>query len=425
MPNRQVLVLIVILSVFAVLLGWNYWMKPFGQMPPSTEVATTPSEITSPTPQPLVLSPSAAVAEVLAFPLSLDSVALENATPPAATMAANVGELEDGAATFSTSLDWIATFKPGLVTLFGSRVSSQSAQIAIQKIRAQYPDPNQKVLIAVDHEGGTVQRLSGAGFTRLPSWRSLCAQSASQSAQLLEQSAQELQKAGIDIVLAPVTDLDAGNSPLGSRTCSDDPEVVTANTTQFMTIFQKHHILTTLKHFPGIGGLTKDLHRSFDRITVTPESAEVYRQLLETFPETLVLTSHVGVINQYQDIPCSLSSFCIDEISNNYPHALILSDALDMTAAQFVAQPSPNPTATTSGRPAAYSRTLPQVAIAAIRAGNEVLIFGDQVSVSEMDEVYQTLLREYQEKPEFKTQIDQAAAKILARKAESVTNLSQ
>lgn len=386
MFHRRTLGFIVLLSVACLLLGFNYLFRPFESQPPSLDPSPTPL-VTDQAPT-MQWFPEAAVAEILAMPLGVS-----NAASPSAQ--------------YQADLTWINQRQPGLVTLFGSTISTTSAQTAIRQIQTQYAD--QPPLIAVDHEGGTVQRLSGTGFTRLPSWQSLCAQPATRSAQLLQQSAQELKAVGVDLVLAPV--IDVGNSSvLGSRLCSSDEAVVAERAQQYVQAFGSQQILPSLKHFPGIGASTRDLHFTFDRVTVRPEEALLYRQLLDIFPTLGVVVSHVGVSNQFPDIPCSLSPDCIGELKQNYPQVLVISDALEMEAAAYQA-PSELSNASGSSQTAG-PLTLAERAVRAVRAGNEVLLFGAQVTATEMEEVYQALLAESQRDPSFQALVEAAATKV-------------
>ncbi len=69
----------------------------------------------------------------------------------------------------------------------------------------------------VDHEGGSVQRLNGEGFTILPSWKRMCNQTAELRQSSLASSAAELAAVGIDVVLAPVVDVSHSNIVLRDR----------------------------------------------------------------------------------------------------------------------------------------------------------------------------------------------------------------
>lgn len=378
MPSKSTLLVILFLSATAVFLGWNYYYHPFAGEPlePVTQVSPSPSL------EPAVSltadwSVDQKVAQLVAFPAEIDSAGLD------ASVSASLPEI-----------------KPGFVTLFGTQISTVAAQRAISSIKEPHTSTQVPIAIMVDHEGGATQRLNGQGFTRLPSWRSFCTQSASISAQLLTQSAKEISQVGVNIVLAPVIDVASSNLALGSRICSHDPEVVATHAEIYLTAMNQVNILPVLKHFPGIGQTTRDLHRNFDQVTVDLDEAGLYPKLLDARPQTGVMVSHVGVENQYANLPCSLSADCVGELLTNYPRTLIFSDALEMVAAGYdSASDEPKP--------------LAQRSIEAILAGNDVLIFGPAVTAEEMTLILRTMEQRYTADPVFAKAVDQRLEKVV------------
>ncbi len=117
-----------------------------------------------------------------------------------------------------------------------------------------------RVLLAADQEGGLVQRLAGPGFDTVPS----AVQQAKLSDSVLRQRAtrwaRQLDKAGIDVNLAPVSDvvptwIGRANQPIGAldRGYGSDPQVVAAKNTAFIRGMHAGHVGATVKHFPGLG----------------------------------------------------------------------------------------------------------------------------------------------------------------------------
>lgn len=385
MPSKSTIILILLLAFLAVITGWNYLARPFADLA-STQSSPSPivvEENPVPSAQSVLdgLSPQQKISAILAFPVSL------SASPSAA---------------YAADLEWIAQYKPGAVTIFGSGVSQmQVAQLREDLLEAYAGSGSaQEPLLVVDHEGGQVQRLSGAGFTRLPSWRSLCSQPATQSAVLIQTSLSELQTSGIDIVLSPMVEVASSHAVLRDRVCSGDPEIVVDRTISFIETAESVGIVPVIKHFPGIGKTTWDLHFAFDRVSVTPEDALIFRYVLDRFPQLGVMIAPVGVNNQYPDVPCMLSIDCVKELASNFPDAFVVSDGLDMAASRY----------STEG-PLSLSET----AVRAAKAGNNLLIFGAEVSASDMTEVYEALLTAYEADPLVKNAVDVGAAKVLAR----------
>lgn len=394
---------ITFLFVLAILTGYNYFFRPFRFV-----------QLATPSPTPAVVAPQLElskkeqiladfstdqkIAQIIAAPITAQND--DDSTIATATDSADLTRWQN--------LSWVKAHAPGFVTLFGTDVNV--AEVTSLKLDISQSLNAQPVLpfLAVDHEGGSVQRLTGSGFTSLESWNSLCKLEPEVLNETLSGSAQELSEAGIDMVFAPVLDIYSANSALKDRSCSDDPAVIARAATAYVVIFSEYGIRPVLKHFPGIGQLSTDLHKQFASITVNSVDSQLYRTMLEDYSSLGVMVSHVGVANQNADIPCSLNPDCVGELHTVFPEVLIVSDALDMDAAGHrVASGSAN---------LPLENSLAERAVAAVRAGNNVLVFGDGVSAEELDTVFTALKQQYEVDPTFQQQINLSVAKILERK---------
>lgn len=123
------------------------------------------------------------------------------------------------------------------------------------------------LVIAVDHEGGRVQRFREE-FTAIPAmgelglaWRA-GAQRARQMAQAVGfVLAAELRAHGVDITFAPVLDVDYGNSSIiGDRAFHSDPRVVAELARALVQGFKQAGMSGVGKHFPGHGHVRADSH---------------------------------------------------------------------------------------------------------------------------------------------------------------------
>lgn len=375
--HKSTALFLVLLFALTALLGWNYFAQPFAR----SAVEVTASPLPSLGPEPSLptgyqtwletASTREKVAQIIAYPVTVSS------RTNWASVSAEIADIQ-----------------PGIVTWFGSSVSVASVSAARAQVVAQYPLSIQQPLFAVDHEGGSVQRLAGSGFTRIPSWREVCQMTASESAEVTGQVASELQGAQVDIVFGPVLDLASSSAVLRTRICSGDPAVVLERASSTAGILAQAGILPVFKHFPGIGTVTRDLHVAFDRTAVDPASARLYRDVLQNFPAAGVMVAHVGVLNQYPDIPCSLSSSCIDQLRGNYPEVLIFSDALEMVAAGY--------------QPVGAALPLSEVARRAVEAGNHVLVFGPETTLEELRAVVDALTIAYDTNLTVRQQVDEA-----------------
>lgn len=130
----------------------------------------------------------------------------------------------------------------------------------VATIRAIRPE----ILLAVDHEGGRVQRFRKS-FTRLPPASSFLKSARPDALDLVELAgwvmAAELRAHDIDFSFAPVLDIDAGVSTvIGDRAFADNPADVTAAARAYVRGMHRAGMPAVGKHFPGHGGVAADSH---------------------------------------------------------------------------------------------------------------------------------------------------------------------
>ena len=145
----------------------------------------------------------------------------------------------------------------GAVILFSRNYESpdQITQLIKDIRKARHGD----ILIAVDQEGGRVQRFR-TGFTRLPP-AALYAKNPSLTEAAGWLMATELLAVGVDFSFAPVLDIDCGVSQIiGDRSFSTDTTLATQLASNFRKGMVSAGMAATGKHFPGHGAVALDSH---------------------------------------------------------------------------------------------------------------------------------------------------------------------
>ncbi len=267
----------------------------------------------------------------------------------------------------------------GGVILFGKNIGSRSQ---LKTLTAKLSSCNHKPLIAVDQEGGKVRRIRfGIDYPR--AW--VVASGGIQYAKkLYEQMAKELQSLGINYNLAPVADLDIEPRnyiihKLG-RSYGADPKTVKRYNDIFIKAMKKYKILTALKHFPGHGSSLGDTHRGFVDVTKTWSKKEL-KPFLNRSADSVMMAHVVNRRIDPSGMPMSLSVKAIKLLRKHNSQAVLITDDLQMGAIRKY-----------------YS--LKQTIMMAINAGDDILLFGnqlsrkDKVNAGQLINIVRELLRE-------------------------------
>ena len=202
----------------------------------------------------------------------------------------------------------------GGVILF-TRNFESAAQLAslVASIRALRTPA---LLVAVDHEGGRVQRFR-RDFSPLPPMRRIGREYDMDHARGRELArlagwllAGELRAVGIDLAFAPVVDLEYGlNEAIGDRAFHADPGVVAVLAGAVMAGMRDAGMSATAKHFPGHGAVAVDSHLALpvDRRERADLEGDLlpYRRLIAN-GLTSIMLAHV-VFPAVDALPASLS----------------------------------------------------------------------------------------------------------------------
>jgi beta-N-acetylhexosaminidase len=231
-------------------------------------------------------------------------------------------------------------------------------------LQAASPHP---LLIAIDQEGGAVQRLRAAdGFQETPSAAALGAGTPATAAAAFDQQAAQLAALGITLNFAPVVDLALNpDNPViagKERSFGTDPQAVTAYARLSLQAHRRHGVTACLKHFPGHGSSREDSHLGLTDVTDVwqPSELQPYRDLAAEAPAVLV--AHVMQRHLDPDRPATLSPPIIGELLRQQIGfaGVTISDDMQMGAI-------------TAAWP------FPESAIASLAAGCDLLIYGNNL----------------------------------------------
>lgn len=309
-------------------------------------------------------------------------------------MSSNCGQLFltglSGTSLLKEERDFIANEEVAGVVLFSKNYESKKQLITlISDIQNCSKD---KKIIAVDHEGGRVQRFR-SGFSIVPSAREIAEEkSAKKCFEIYSQIARELNQVGVNLNLAPCSDIltNPNCEVIGDRSFGRDVEVVGKFVSAAIRGLQKNKVLACAKHFPGHGDTYIDSHndlpiseRSFELLE--KEDIEVFK-IASRNKVSLMMMAHLLVPELDPDFPASLSKKSHDYLVDNLNfRGIIISDDMEMGAI-------------TKNYGAAESAEL------AIRAGTHLVEYR---SFDACREVVNSLNKKYEEDNTFRTIVDQ------------------
>ncbi|TKA91719.1 beta-N-acetylhexosaminidase [Halopseudomonas bauzanensis] len=228
----------------------------------------------------------------------------------------------------------------GMILFARNTESPAQVRELVRSIRAVRPD----MLIAIDQEGGRVQRLR-RDVLRLPALGRIAGCAAAEQEQLAEAAAwlmaTEMLACGIDISFAPVLDLDYGRSQvIGDRSLGGDPQQVSRLGQAYIQGLRQAGMAATGKHFPGHGWAEADSH--FDLPVDERSEATIRESDLQPFAALAplldgIMPAHV-VYPAVDSLPAGFSRRWLQDILRAELgfRGVIFSDDLTMAGAHAV-----------------------------------------------------------------------------------------
>ena len=267
----------------------------------------------------------------------------------------------------TNQLSLIKDYKPAGFVLFERDFKNKSQQRVIGDIKSYQYTSKIPMLIAVDEEGGEVTRVSS--FKEFRGYPFLSPQDVFRNGgyRAIEMDTAEkcqlLKRLGINLNFAPVCDVVTNEDSFMYKRSFGMDEKNTADYVRVMVkAMAEQNMGSTLKHFPGYGD---NLDTHTDMVRDTREFEELDRKDFLPFRSGInegaasIMVSHNIVECMDKELPASLSTVVHKVLRNNLGFTgVIMTDSLDM---QGVATLKNNK----------------EVAIQAVKAGNDILVITD------------------------------------------------
>jgi beta-N-acetylhexosaminidase len=250
----------------------------------------------------------------------------------------------------------------GGVVLFGRNIETkqQVTKLNNQLQKMSLAKANLPLFIAVDQEGGSVNRFKGL-ITESPDPPSLGKLSGDDLATYALKTAKELKNMGINVNLAPVLDVADSKSIMAGRAYGDDPSIVAKAGVAAITGYKNGGIISCAKHFPGLGLSIRDTHTISTKInsnldTLNKRDFIPFYKAIQNGVE-MILVNHAVYPALDSQNPASLSYTIQTDILRGMLgyKDLILSDDLEMGASES-------------------SGSIGQNAVRAIKAGTDIVL---------------------------------------------------
>lgn len=231
----------------------------------------------------------------------------------------------------------------GMILFSRNYDSPQQVAELTQSIREM---AGRDILIAVDHEGGRVQRFRD-GFTAVPAMGTILLENSNheqakrKAYQWGAMIAIEVQAVGIDFSFAPVLDLNKNISQvIGDRAFSGKVDEVIELGREFIRGMNDYGMAATAKHFPGHGSVEADSHIDIPvddrpREQIISEDMRVFAELAKDYQA--VMPAHV-IYPAFDKQPAGFSNIWLQDILRGQLgfDGVIFSDDLSMKGAEVV-----------------------------------------------------------------------------------------
>jgi beta-N-acetylhexosaminidase len=283
------------------------------------------------------------------------------------------------------------------VILFGRNIASPPQ---LRALTGTLREAGGRPLVAVDQEGGPVRRVPWVGPTGSEPEQVAAASVRSDALA----AARALRGLGVTVNLAPVADVPSvRNAAIASRAFSSHPAVVTASVEAAVRGWRAGGVASTVKHFPGIGGASRNTDAavvsirrpegSLDRVDLAPFRTAISAGV------PLVMVGHARYPALDPSRIASQSSAIMQDLLRDQLgfRGVVITDSLE-------------------ARASLATGSVTAVAERAIGAGADLVLLTGRGSYQP---VYDRLLARAREDPVFRARVHEAAARVWRLKAGS------
>ena len=198
---------------------------------------------------------------------------------------------------------FLKKYKVAGVILFSKNIKNKSQ---LKKLTSDIKKLQPSIMIAIDEEGGRVQRLKK--FAKFKSAKKVAQIGEKFAKEEYENMAKLLREVGINLNLAPDVDLDYKGNPIISkyeRSFGANPKTVIKYANIFTSIMKENGILTTIKHFPGHGSSKSDSHKGFVDVSDSWQKKEL--EPFKFVKSPLIMSAHIFNSHIDKVYPATLS----------------------------------------------------------------------------------------------------------------------
>ena len=253
-------------------------------------------------------------------------------------------------------------------------------------------------LLAIEQEGGALDRLKHvvAPIPSVADLADLGIPAVRAGARLL---GSELEAAGFNINLTPVLDLGLPGSIVRERTLGASAAEVSRLARVVIDEFEKKRILACARHFPGIGGASRDPHFVLPRIErsrreILAEDVVPFNDLSERLDLIMVSHGHYPSLGDIRPLPASLSHRVVDGLLRETVgfEGVVMTDDLTMGAVTSIG-------------------LTPKTFLKAVQAGNDMVMFSQTTPL--LEEAFDLIVATARSDVKLRKRIDRSIERIL------------